>query len=324
MIKTILLLTALSCVSATLSNDRASFMKWASAQGKAYTAMDMRARFAIWSKNVDFINNWNAKNSSTVVGMNQFGDLTREEFAKYYLGLKPVQKKTGQVAVAAKKNVQLPASVDWNAAGAVTPVKNQGQCGSCWSFSTTGSVEGCKFIATGNLVSLSEQNLIDCSTANSGCNGGLMDQAFQYIQQNGGIDTESSYPYTASQGSCNYNAANSAATVGGYTDVTSGDEGALQSAVYGAPTSVAIDASQQSFQFYTSGVYSDPACSSSSLDHGVLATGYGTDSGSGSDYWIVKNSWGSSWGQAGFIWMARNQNNMCGIATAASFPTGCQ
>jgi len=218
--------------------------------------------------------------------------------------------------------VDAPTSVDWRKQGAVTPVKNQGQCGSCWSFSATGSTEGATFLKKGNLPSLSEQNLVDCSTAqgNQGCNGGLMDQAFQYIISNRGIDTEASYPYTATgPNACQYNAANSAATLTSFQDVASGNENALQAAVAQQPTSVAIDASQQSFQLYSGGVYNEPACSSTQLDHGVLAVGYGADA-SNTAYWIVKNSWGASWGLQGYILMSRNLNNQCGIATAASYP----
>jgi len=207
--------------------------------------------------------------------------------------------------------------------GAVTPIKNQEQCGSCWSFSTTGSVEGCNFLATGKLVSLSEQNLMDCSTAqgNQGCDGGLMTQAMDYIISNGGIDTESSYPYTAEDGTCNYNKANSGGDLKKYVNVNAGDEKDLQAKVALGPTSVAIDASQSSFQFYSTGVYNEPACSTSQLDHGVLAVGWGVDSGT--DYWIVKNSWGTDWGQNGYIWMSRNLNNQCGIATMATLPNSC-
>jgi len=154
-----------------------------------------------------------------------------------------------------------------------------------------------------------------------GCEGGLMDSAFQYIISNKGIDTEASYPYTATgPNACRFNRANVGATISSYKDVVSGSESALQVAVAQQPTSVAIDASHMSFQLYTGGIYNEPACSSSQLDHGVLAVGYGVDSASGSPYWLVKNSWGTSWGMRGYIWMSRNKNNQCGIATAASYP----
>jgi cathepsin L len=203
------------------------------------------------------------------------------------------------------------------------PVKNQGQCGSCWSFSTTGSTEGAHAIKTGNLVSLSEQNLMDCSTSygNNGCNGGLMDDAFQYIIANNGIDTESCYPYQAQDGTCQYSTSCIGATLTSYQDIAQGSESDLQAAVANnGPVSVAIDAGLSSFQFYSGGVYSDSGCGNqpNDLDHGVLAVGYGTLGGQ--DMWIVKNSWGSSWGVNGYIMMARNDNNMCGIATMASYP----
>jgi len=319
------LLSLLAFSPAVLASDihTVEWNSWKQFFGKNYTSEVTEAeRFTIWSQNLKYINNFNARSTGVVLAMNHFGDLTNEEFRKLYNNF-VAPPRTSESTFQLNDNVALPDSVDWRQQNAVTQVKNQGQCGSCWSFSATGSMEGAHAINTGNLVSLSEQNLIDCSTAqgNQGCNGGSMDSAFQYVISNGGIDTETSYPYTASQGYCNYNAANSAATISGFQDLPSGNEATLQQAVATAgPVSVAIDASQNSFQFYSSGIYSDPACSSTNLDHGVLAVSYGSY-GSSQDYWIVKNSWGTTWGQAGYIYMARNDNNMCGIATQASYPT---
>jgi len=204
------------------------------------------------------------------------------------------------------------------AKGAVTGIKNQGQCGSCWAFSATGSTEGAWFLKNNKLVSLSEQQLVDCSGAygNYGCDGGLMDSAFQYIIANKGIDTEDSYPYTAADGDCAFNPATVGATLASFKDITSQSETALQSAITARPVSVAIDASQSSFQFYSSGTYYEPSCSPTQLDHGVLAVGFDTDGG----FYIVKNSWGTDWGMSGYIQMSLGKNNNCGIATMSSYP----
>jgi cathepsin L len=215
-----------------------------------------------------------------------------------------------------------PASVDWRTQGYVTPIKDQGQCGSCWAFSAVASLEGQHFKASGKLVSLSEQNLVDCSKkqGNQGCNGGLMDQAFTYIKVNNGIDTEASYPYKAVDQKCKFSAANVGATDTGFTDITSGSESDLETAIATVgPISVAIDASHGSFQLYKSGIYYEKKCSSSQLDHGVTVVGYGVNGTS--EFYIVKNMWGTSWGTDGYIMMSKNKKNNCGIATTASFPT---
>jgi cathepsin L len=290
--------------------------------GKVYLASEENNRFNIFKQNLDFVNSWDAEARGFTVGINKFADLSSEEFVSIYNGMKINKEYEPVEEPEPVKSGVTGDIVNWVNKGAVTPIKNQGQCGSCWSFSATGSMEGAKFLKTGTLTSLSEQNLVDCSTAqgNDGCNGGLMDQAFQYVIQNNGIDTEDSYPYTATgPNTCQFSSSNVGDTISNYQDVTSGSESALQTAANQQPVSVAIDASNNSFQLYTSGVYYEPACSSTSLDHGVLVVGYGTDN-SGTDYWLVKNSWGTDWGMNGYIQMSRNKNNNCGIATSASYP----
>ncbi|KAK3922173.1 Cathepsin L [Frankliniella fusca] len=256
------------------------------------------------------------------VGYNQFADMHTHEVTQKLNGFRmELHKPSASVYKASNETRPQSKKVDWRTKGLVTPVKNQGQCGSCWSFSATGSLEGQLFKKNGKLVSLSEQNLVDCSSnyGNEGCKGGVMDSAFEYVKTNGGIETEESYPYTALDGSCRYNAAHSAGANYGYTDVNPSENDLRDAVEKIGPISVAIDASNWSFQMYASGIYYEPSCSSSSLDHGVLAVGYGSE-WPNKQYWLVKNSWGDSWGESGYIKMARNKNNNCGIATMASFP----
>ncbi|XP_043529775.1 procathepsin L-like [Frieseomelitta varia] len=273
--------------------------------------------------------NYEMKGVTYKLKMNKYGDLLHYEFVSILNGFNKsrhthirTERPLSSAAFIEPANVVLPKSVDWRELGAVTPVKDQGHCGSCWSFSATGALEGQHFRRTGVLVSLSEQNLIDCSGkyGNNGCNGGLMDQAFQYIKDNGGLDTEISYPYEAENDNCRYNPINNGASDIGFVDIPEGDEHKLKAAVATiGPVSVAIDASHQSFQFYSEGIYYEPECSSQNLDHGVLVVGYGTDE-NGQDYWLVKNSWSEAWGNSGYIKMARNKQNHCGIASSASYP----
>jgi len=276
----------------------------------------------VFSENMQYIERHNSDPTHTFqLKMNQFGDLTHKEFSNQYLGGIPKRKRDHVQTLPA---VELPVSWDWVAKGAVTPVENQDQCGSCYAFSVTGSVEGCHFINTGVLVQASAQNILDCTynNGNDGCNGGLFDPSYQYIMSNNGIDSEACYPYTAQDNpTCMYNKSCCVSTVSGFVDVPSGDENALQQAVYINPAAIALDASQTSFQFYSNGVYYDPGCSNTSVDHSALAVGWGVDSGN--EYWNVKNSWGVSWGMKGYIWMSRNRQDNCGIASEASYPTGC-
>ncbi|KAL5020404.1 hypothetical protein ScPMuIL_003296 [Solemya velum] len=293
---------------------------------KTYTDGSETARRLIWESNVQKIERHNRLADEGVytytLGMNKFADLTPEEFRQKMNGFRmPEKRAEGNTFLPASNTGALPKTVDWRKKGYVTPIKDQGQCGSCWAFSATGSLEGQHFKKTGKLVSLSEQNLVDCSgpEGNMGCEGGLMDQAFAYIKKNKGIDTEKSYPYEAMDDSCRFKKSDVGATDKGFTDITQGSEKDLEKAVAEVgPISVAIDASHDSFQLYKSGVYNEPQCSTTQLDHGVLAVGYGALGGK--DYWLVKNSWGTEWGMKGYIFMSRNKSNQCGIATLASYP----
>ncbi|GAM20492.1 hypothetical protein SAMD00019534_036670 [Acytostelium subglobosum LB1] len=255
------------------------FVDWMIEHDVKYAANEFAQRFTIFKSNMDFVHDWNSKGSETIVGLNRMADLSNAEYRRIYLGGKFTKRSATNTFVAPAGRVN-DAAVDWRQKGAVTGIKNQGQCGSCWSFSTTGAVEGAHFISTNNLVPLSEQNLVDCSTneGNSGCNGGEPSAAMDYIISNGGIDTESSYPYTASQGSCNYDPSNSGSTLSSYVNVASGSESGLESASNQAPVSVGIDASHNSFQLYTGGIYYEPQCSTTELDHAVLVVGYGSGS----------------------------------------------
>jgi cathepsin L len=296
--------------------------------------IEEKFRMKIFMENKHKIAKHNAKYEMGLVPyklqVNKYADMLHHEFVNTLNGFnktKPGMLRSYEKPVGAKfiepANVQLPEAVDWRNEGAVTPVKDQGHCGSCWSFSATGALEGQHFRQTGKLVSLSEQNLIDCSGkyGNNGCNGGLMDNAFKYIKDNKGLDTENTYPYEAEDDTCRYNPANSGAEDVGFVDIPEGEENKLKAAVATiGPVSVAIDASHQTFQFYSEGVYYEPECSSTELDHGVLVVGYGTDQKTGKDYWLVKNSWGETWGDQGYIKMARNKDNHCGIASSASYP----
>lgn len=324
------LVVSLCCslaLSELLVKDNA-WQAWKQFHSKKYESDDEESlRYTIWNENLKAIERHNSDEHSTFkLAMNHLGDMTSKEvhliFNGYNRQYKDTKSQESASAFLPPNNVVLPKDVDWRTKGYVTPVKNQGQCGSCWAFSTTGSLEGQHFKKTGKLVSLSEQNLVDCSKkfGNHGCEGGLMDNAFKYIKANGGIDTEKSYPYLARDEKCHFNESSVGAVDTGFVDVTSDDENALKVAVGTVgPISVAIDAGHTSFQFYKDGVYVEPQCSSTALDHGVLAVGYGTTD-DGQDYWLVKNSWGKSWGMKGYIKMARNKNNMCGIATDASYP----
>lgn len=308
----------------------ALFNSWASKHGKVY-GNDLEGesergyRKRVFRDNLEYIDAHNRGDESYTMGLNRFADLTNEEYRTKYLGVKidwesRLRKRLEKPSNFRYADVEAPLSVDWREKGVVTNVKDQGSCGSCWAFSAIASVEGINALKSGELVSLSEQELVDCDTSyNAGCNGGLMDYAFEFILSNGGIDSDKDYKYTGRDGLCDLQKKNShVVTIDDYEDVPYNNEAALLKAVASQPVSVAIEAGGRDFQLYSSGVFSG-SCSVY-LDHGVTAVGYGTDNGK--DYWLVKNSWGQYWGENGFIRMQRTTGRrygICGILIEPSY-----
>ncbi|XP_054619504.1 cathepsin K-like isoform X2 [Dunckerocampus dactyliophorus] len=299
---------------------------WKKMHNKVYShQVEESGRRQIWEENLQMINVHNLETSLGLhtfeLAMNHLGDLTREEISGTLTGtIIPSDLERYHFNFNWDKSSRLPHSLDWRERGLVTEVKMQGPCGSCWAFSAVGALEGQLKKTTGVLTSLSPQNLVDCSLeyGNHGCHGGFMANAFKYVNQNKGIDSDNTYPYMGKRGECKYNVQDRAANCSGYVYIPKGNEKALKMALaMVGPISIAVDASRPKFHFYRHGVYQDNTCTHK-VNHGVLAVGYGTEKGS--DYWLVKNSWGVRYGDEGYIKMARNRRNQCGIALYACFP----
>jgi len=295
-------------------------------------------RKKIFESNLEYIKTHNKLFDDGKIGfdlaVNKFADMSNDEFKrqilKHFNKLQgsniPVIQYPGNTDVyCSKPNSKTPKEINWVDQGKVSSVKNQGQCGSCWSFSAAEAIEGAYAIHTGkNAISLSNQQLLSCSSTdqgfgNDGCNGGFARNGLHYVLKvSKGIESYDDYPYTGKVQSCKANSKKYVTSISEVTAVKSGAENVLEQSVYeNGPNSVAIDASSISFQLYNSGVYYNPKCSSQALNHAVLAAGYGTQNGD--KYWLIKNSWGTDWGENGYILMARDASNNCGVATDASF-----
>jgi len=323
----------------------ATFKAWSAAFGREYADLEeASSKFMTWLDNLYVIAETNSQDLSYKLGLNQFSDLNGEEFRQYVHGDNGACFKGEERARILNRNgrdlgertkfghmgenptVQAPDSVDWSTKGVVTPVKNQGQCGSCWAFSATGAMECQYAIKTGTLNSLSEQELVDCAGFQYGClgcNGGQMTGAMKYAAKEGGLCSESEYKYEAKDGTCKASSCGTKYDANtGYEAVTPYSASALETATAAGCVSIGIEADQTAFQHYSSGVLTGNC--GTSIDHGVLVVGYGTDGSQ--KYWKVKNSWGESWGQKGYVNICRDcdkngKDGECGILMEPNVPT---
>lgn len=283
--------------------------------GKTYADSEWAQRLSVFAANLEKVNQQNAEHllvgGDAVFGVTKFSDLTAAEFKATYLTYKPMNTSVPRVSI--EIDGELASAVDWRTKGAVTAVKDQGQCGSCWAFSTTEAIESYSFLSSGKLQSLSPQQINSCDKTDDGCNGGNTETAYAYVKGAGGIMTESDYPYTSGTGKtgvCKFDASKVAVKITGYTPVATGESN-LQAALNNGPVSVCLAA--ESFQTYTSGILK--TCLGQ-VDHCVQAVGYDSTN----NYWLVRNSWATSWGEEGYIRIEMGKD-LCKISDDATFPT---
>jgi cathepsin L len=310
-----------SCALTRVHEEKA-FLAFMREHSFLYTGAEYHLRFGLYLANSRIIRDLNRAGHSFRCAVNKFAVYTPAE-AQLLRGLK--RSRVARPLSAKRIFADPPASYDYRTVGAVDPnVRDQGNCGSCWAFSTITAQESNWFLTSGVLLQFSEQNIVDCDTNNDGCDGGWPYLAYEYViaKQGGKFNLRSDYPYTARDGACKFNAGTGQANLVGYVNVTYGDENDLLNKVYTyGPASVCIDASSIAFSYYSGGIYNPSSCFTDpdDLDHAVAVDGWGVDGAT--PYWIVRNSWGSSWGEKGYIRMSRNKNNQCGIASVATIPT---
>ena len=309
-----------SCDIPNYPTDLRSFTSYLNKYNKTYTGDELEKRYDIYRSNVEYINEKNSLNLTYVLGINNFTDINRTDFRNNRLNF-IMKANENKYSTHNNSNKTIPTSVDWRAEGIVTDVKDQKDCGSCWAFSAVGAIEGQHAKKSGNLTSLSEQNLVDCAWkfGCDGCEGGWPEAAMRYVISNHGIDTETGYPYLAIDENCNFTTNNTGATLSKTVNISHNNMTDLYDAIANiGPVSVAIDA-EDDLQFYSSGIFKSTTCSSVYLDHAVLAVGYSITQ-DGKKYIIVKNSWGKDWGMDGYVYFSADIDNMCGIAAEASYP----
>jgi len=312
-------IAALVASTQALSEIESSFLGYISQFGKTYSTMaEYEHRLHQFAQKTTLINEHNATESSYKLGYNQFSDWTQEE----YEAILTLQSEGNHVATDDFDGTLHPLAAspkDWRNSGCVNAIKDQGQCGSCWAFSTQSAMESAHCIKTGKLDSFSEQELVDCDTTCSGCNGGLQSRAYRWLESHYEM-SESSYRYTARDGSCKYSSSNNTGVkCTGYHSVTADDPTAMKNALAGRPLSVSIQANKYCFQSYSSGIFDDTSCGTR-LDHATNVVGWGEEGST--EYWIMRNSWGKSWGENGYMKLKIvSGKGICGIQMEPQYPT---